>query len=101
MWWYDILGDNKGSISHLLRIYTTTSGFVLITTSLVALKMENPEPILIVNRTEWSKSIDYSGLSIEAYPSRVGRKNIYFVHIGYITSPLSINLHISRQHMCK
>ena len=41
------------------------------------------------------KFIDYFGLSIEAEPSRVVKKNVYFVLIGYIPRPLSVKLHIS------
>ena len=53
MWWYNILGDNEGSISHILRLDTITSGYILITSNLVALKRGNSDPILIVKRTEW------------------------------------------------
>ena len=35
MWWYNILGDNEGSISDLLWIDTITAGSVLNTTNLV------------------------------------------------------------------
>ena len=34
----------------------------------------NSEPILIVKRTEWRKSIDCFDLSIETDPSKVGKK---------------------------
>ena len=85
MWWYNILGDNEGSISDLLRIDTITSGSVLLTANLVALKRENSEPILIVKRTEWRKYIYYFGLSIEATPSKLGKKNVHYVCIGYIS----------------
>ena len=40
------------------------------------LKGGNTEPILTVKRIEWMKFIDYFGLSIEADPSRVGKKNV-------------------------
>ena len=53
MWWYNILGDNEGSISHLLRIYPITEGSISLSAALVALKRGNPEPILIVKITEW------------------------------------------------
>ena len=94
MWWYNIIGDNKGSISHLLRIDHITAGCILLTSNLVALKRGNYEPILTVKRSEWSKSIDYFGLSIDADPSRVGKKNVYFFHIGYIPRSSFIKLHI-------
>ena len=81
MWWYNIFGDDEGSISYILRLGTIAAGSVLITTNLVALKRENHEPILTVKRTEWRKFIDYSGLSIETNPSRVG-KNIFFCTLG-------------------
>ena len=77
MWWYNILGDNKGSIPHLLWLDTIDAGYILLTVKLVALKMENYEPILIVKRTEWRKFINYFGLSIETDPSRVGKNEIY------------------------
>ena len=59
MWWYNIIGDNKGSISHLSRVDLITSGHCLLTANLVALKMENFQPILTVKRIEWSKLIDF------------------------------------------
>ena len=80
MWCYNILGDNKGSISHLLQLDTTTTGYFLLTSNLVALKRGNYEPILTVKMIEWRKFIDYSGLSIEASPSRVVKLNVYFVY---------------------
>ena len=86
MWWYNILGDNKGIISHLLRLGPITTGSILLTANLVALKRENSEPILIAKRTEWRKFVDYFGIIIEADPSKVGKKNVYFPHIGSITS---------------
>ena len=79
MCWYNILGDNKGSISHILRLDTINAGSILLTANLVALKKENYEPILIVKRTEWRKFIDYFCLSIEADPSKVGKKNKHFI----------------------
>ena len=99
MWWYNILGDNKGSISHLLWLDTITAGSVLLTNNLVSLKRGSNEPIIIVKITEWSKFVDSFGLSIEANPSRVGKKNIYFVHIGHIPIPSYVNLRISRHHI--
>ena len=38
------------------------------------------------------KLIDYFGLSIEADPSRVGKKNVYFVRIGCIPILSSVNI---------
>ena len=58
MWWYNILGDNEGSISYLLRLDTITAGSILITPNLVALKRENTEPILTVKRIDCRKFID-------------------------------------------
>ena len=46
MWWYNILGDNKGSVSHFLWLDPITSGYILLTANLVALKRGNSEPIL-------------------------------------------------------
>ena len=91
MWCYNILGDNNGSISHLLRLDYIAAGYILLTDKFVALKRENSEPILIVKRTEWRKFIDYFGLSNEADPSRVGKKKVHFAFIGYIPSPLSVS----------
>ena len=76
MWWYNILGDKEGSISHILRIYPITAGSILLTVKLVALKRENSEPILTVKRTEWRKFIDYFGQIIKDDPSRVDKKKI-------------------------
>ena len=87
MWWYNILGDNEGSISHILRLDPITAGSILLTDNLVAPKRGNSEPILTLKITEWSKFIDYFGLSIEADPSRVEKKNIYFFRIGSIPIP--------------
>ena len=53
MRWYNILGDNKGSISHLLRLDPIAAGSVLLTANLVALKRGKSESILIVKRTDW------------------------------------------------
>ena len=88
MWWYNILGDNEGIISHILLIDTIYVGSVLITTNLVALKRENNDPILIVKRTEWVKFIDYFGLSIEADPSRVGKNNVYIFPCWLYNKPV-------------
>ena len=101
MWWYNILGDNEVIISHILRLDHITVGSILLTDNLVVLKRGNDEPILIVKRTEWKKFIDYFGLIIEANLCRVGKKNIYFFHIRYISRPSSVKLHILRQHLDK
>ena len=45
------------------------------------------------------KLIDYSGLSIEAEPSRVGKNNLHFVYIGSIQITLYGNPHISSQQL--
>ena len=38
MWWYNILGDNEGSISYFLRLDTIIGGYILLTSDLVSLK---------------------------------------------------------------
>ena len=91
MWCYNILGDNNGIISHLLQLYPITPGSVLLTFNIVAQKKEHPVPISTVKIIEWRKFIDYFGLSIEADPSRVGKKKVHFSHIGYMPSPLSLS----------
>ena len=48
MWCYNILGDNNGSISHILQLHPITTGSILLTSNLVALKKGNREPILTV-----------------------------------------------------
>ena len=48
MWWYNILWDNEGSIPYILWLGAITAEPILITNNLVALKWENPEPILTV-----------------------------------------------------
>ena len=95
MWWYNILGNNERIFSHILRLDTITAGYILLTASLVALKRGNSEPILRVTITELRKFIDYFGLIIEANPSRVGNKNVYFVRVGYILSTSYVNTHIA------
>ena len=94
MLWYNILEDNKGIISHILRFDPIAEGYIVLSAKLVALKRGNYELISIVKRTEWRKFIDYSGLSIEAHPSRVHKKNIYFVHVGYIPILSSIQIRV-------
>ena len=61
MWCYIILGDNKGSIPNILQLDTITPGYFLLSYTLVIMKRENPELILIFKRIEWSKFIDYFG----------------------------------------
>ena len=73
--------------------------YVLLTVKLVTLKKEKYDPVLALKRTEWSKFMDYFGQSIEADPSRVGKKNIYIFHIGCIPRPSSAKLRISRCHL--
>ena len=73
MWWYNILGYNEGRKSHLLRLDTINTGYILLTAKLVALKREIYAPILILKITEWRKFIDYFGLSIEDDPSRMSK----------------------------
>ena len=87
MWCYNILGDNNGGTSYILQLDPITAWSVLLTSKIVALKRENPEPILTVKIIEWRKFIDYFDLSIEADPSRVGKKNVYYFNIRYISSP--------------
>ena len=99
MWLYNLLGDNKENISDLLRLDTFIVGFALLTDNLVELKRENPYPILSVKIIDWRKIIDYFGESIEADPSRVGKKNLCIFHRRYITSPSSQKLHKSRYNM--
>ena len=86
MWWYNILGDNEGSISNLLQLGPITEGSIILTVKLVTTKKGNYDPILTLKRTEWRKFIDHFGLSIEADPSRVFKKKIYILHVGYIPS---------------
>ena len=87
IWWYNILGDNEGSISHLLRLDPISACSVSLTSKIVALKRKNTDLILIVKRTERKKFIDYFGLSIESEPSRVGKKNVCFFLYWVYTNP--------------
>ena len=73
------LGITREEYHVFLRLDTITAGSILLTANLVALKRGNSEPILIVKRTEWRKFIDCFGLIIEAKPSKVGKKKVYFV----------------------
>ena len=61
IWWYNILRDNEGNISHILWLDPITAGSIFITFKIVALKRGNCEPILAVKRTEWRKFLDYFG----------------------------------------
>ena len=99
MWWYNILGNNEGSISYILRLDPITAGSILITVKNFASKRENYETILKAKGTECRKFIHYFGQSIEADPSQVRKKKIYIFHIGYTPRPSSVKLHISRHHM--
>ena len=101
MWWCNIIGGNKGSISYILWFDTITVGYILLTANLVSLKRGKYETILIVKITEWGKLIDYLGLSIEAKSSKAGKKNVYFFRIGSIPNNPSVNSHITRQYLDK
>ena len=48
IWWCNILGDNEGNISHILRLDTITAGYIWLNVKLVALKRKNYDPILTV-----------------------------------------------------
>ena len=82
MWCYNILGDNRGRIPHLVWFDLITLGSVLLTSNTVFLKMENPDPILRVKSFEWIKSVDCFGLNIKAYPSRVVNENVFLSLLG-------------------
>ena len=64
MWWYNLLGDNKGIIPHLLRIDPINTGFILLTNNLAALKSENPYSILLSETPEWRTFVGFFGLII-------------------------------------
>ena len=85
----------------LLQIDAITAGSILIATNINYLNRENYEPILTVKIIEWREFIDYFSLNIEADPYRVGKKNVYFVRMGYIPRLSSIDIHISRPHLDK
>ena len=101
MWWYNILGDYEGSISHILWLDPIATGSILLTANLFALKRGNYEPNFIIIRTEWRKFIDYFGRSTEANPSKVGKRTVYFSRVGYIPSTSSGNPCIPRQQLYK
>ena len=52
IWWYNILGGNKGSVSYLLWFDTITEGLFLLNSKIFFLKRKNPEPILTVKIIE-------------------------------------------------
>ena len=52
MWWYNMLGDDGGSISHLLRIGPINAWSVLLTAKIIFLKRGNIETILTVKTIE-------------------------------------------------
>ena len=54
-----------------------------------------------MKRTEWRKSIDHFGISIEAKPSKVGRNNVHVVNIGSIPRTSYGNPPISSHHLDK
>ena len=70
-----------------LQLDPITAGYFLLTSNLFALKSEKYKTILTGKIIEWAKFIDYYGLSIEADLTRVGKKNVHLIHIGYILSP--------------
>ena len=71
MRWYNILRDNEGSISNILRLDSITVGYILIAVKLVTRKRVNYEPILAVIRTERRQLVYYFGQIIKANLSRV------------------------------
>ena len=99
MWWYNIIWGNKGITSNILQLDSINAGSDLLNANLISLKRKNTEPILTGKRIEWSKFIDYFVLNIEADPSRVVKKNVYFLLIGYILIPSSRNIHMARHHL--
>ena len=101
MWWYNILGDNRVSISHILWIDPIITGSILLIDNIVAMKREKSEPILILKRNEWTKLIDSFGLSIDTDLSRVRKLNVYFIHIGSIPITSYVNTLTERQHLDK
>ena len=64
-----------------LCLYYITAGYIVLTANLVVPKRENYDPVSILKRTEYWKFIDYFGLCIDADTSKVGKKNVHFVHI--------------------
>ena len=44
MCWYNILGDNEGSMSHILRLDPIPSDSILLTVKLLALKKKIFDP---------------------------------------------------------
>ena len=70
-------------MKHIIYLWcgTINEGYLLPTSSIVFLERYNYEPILTVKIIERRIFIDCFGLIIEADPSRVGQKNVYFVHV--------------------
>ena len=101
MGWYNILGNNKGSISHILWIDPISEGYILLTNKIVALKRVHYEPILILKITEWMKFVDFFGLSIETDLSKVGKLDDQFFRVGYIPITSYGNPHIERKQIDK
>ena len=48
MWWYNIIGENRGRILYTLLFGPITTGSILLASNIVFMKRENPEPILTV-----------------------------------------------------
>ena len=57
MWWCNILGGIEGSISYLLWYDPIPPGSDLLTSNLIFMIRENPDPILTVKRIEWKNSL--------------------------------------------
>ena len=87
MWGYNILGDNKGRISHILRLYPITSGGVVLASKLILTKRENHYTILTMKRMEQRQFIDAFGLNIEDNQSRVIKRKVYFFLYWFYTMP--------------
>ena len=81
MWWHNVLGDNKGIISHLLWLDPITADSVLLAAKIFEMKRENPEPTLIMKIIEWSKLIYCLGVIIEAGASSVGKNKVYIFSV--------------------
>ena len=58
MWWYNILGDNEGSISHLLRLDPITEEFILLTANFVSLKREILSPFFQLKELNRGNSLN-------------------------------------------
>ena len=66
------MGIPGGSISHILQPDNITAGSILLADNLVALKRDNPYPILALKRTEWREFIDYFVLKRTYFLSILG-----------------------------